>query len=346
MWCASATLVAVASAKLRRVGEGLAVPMMGVMGAFVFAAQMINFSIPGTGSSGHLGGGILLAALLGPWAALLTITSVLVVQAVFFADGGFLALGCNVFNMGVLPCLVAYPLLAKPWMAAPSSPARTAAALAVTAVVALQLGAFAVVVETWLSGISALPFRQFVLLMQPIHLAIGIVEGLATAAVVLAVRRQGLAAGEMLPPAATVSVNSPHRAVPWRVGSLALAALLMGGGLSWFASSRPDGLEWAMANVAPESALEEQATPVHRRLASAQSVTALLPDYDFAPAGIPEAEAPGEAQEAGSVEAWPNISPGTTVSGIAGGVCVALILAGLGLMLRGRRSAPAGSPMP
>ncbi|RMF08663.1 MAG: cobalamin biosynthesis protein CbiM, partial [Candidatus Neomarinimicrobiota bacterium] len=70
-------------------------PLMGVAGAFVFAAQMINVSIPGTGSSGHLGGGLLLASLLGPEAAFLILFVVLFIQAVFFADGGLLALGCN-----------------------------------------------------------------------------------------------------------------------------------------------------------------------------------------------------------------------------------------------------------
>ena len=75
----------------RRDDERL-VPLMGVTGAFVFAAQMINFTIPGTGSSGHLIGGILLAALLGPWAALLTLASVLILQCLLFADGGLLAL--------------------------------------------------------------------------------------------------------------------------------------------------------------------------------------------------------------------------------------------------------------
>ena len=90
------------------------VPLMGVMGAFVFAAQMINFSIPGTGSSGHLVGGILLSAILGPWAALLTLASVLVIQCLVFADGGFMALGANILNMAVLSCLVSYPLLFRP----------------------------------------------------------------------------------------------------------------------------------------------------------------------------------------------------------------------------------------
>ena len=88
-------------------GDDRRVPLMGVLGAFVFAAQMVNFAIPGTGSSGHLGGGLLLAILLGPRAAFIVIASVLIVQALFFADGGLLALGCNVFNLGFFPAFVA-----------------------------------------------------------------------------------------------------------------------------------------------------------------------------------------------------------------------------------------------
>ena len=75
---------------------------------------MINFTIPATGSSGHIGGGILLAAMLGPYAALLTIAAVLIIQCLFFADGGLMALGCNIFNMGVYACFLAYPLIFKP----------------------------------------------------------------------------------------------------------------------------------------------------------------------------------------------------------------------------------------
>ena len=83
------------------------VPLMGVMGALIFAAQMLNFTIPATGSSGHIVGGVLLAAVLGPWAGFLTLTSILVVQCLLFADGGLMTLGCNVLNMAALSCLVA-----------------------------------------------------------------------------------------------------------------------------------------------------------------------------------------------------------------------------------------------
>src|SRR3989304_78454 len=101
----------------RRVGKRIddrTVPLMGVAAAFVFAAQMINFSIPGTGAGGHLGGGMILAALLGPHAAFLAMASVLTVQALFFADGGLLALGCNIWNLGLYPAFIAYPLIYKP----------------------------------------------------------------------------------------------------------------------------------------------------------------------------------------------------------------------------------------
>ena len=113
-WVVSAAAVAYSTAKIKNELGDKKVPLMAVAGAFVFAAQMINFTIPATGSSGHIGGGILLAGLLGAFPALLTIAAVLVIQCLFFADGGLLALGCNILNMGVIPCLVVYPLIFKP----------------------------------------------------------------------------------------------------------------------------------------------------------------------------------------------------------------------------------------
>ena len=124
------------------------VPVMAVTGAFVFAAQMINFTIPGTGSSGHIGGGILLAAMLGGFPSLLTIAAVLIIQALFFADGGLLALGCNMFNMGVIPCLLVYPLLFRFILRKGITYKRLAFASILSVVIALQLGAFSVVLET------------------------------------------------------------------------------------------------------------------------------------------------------------------------------------------------------
>ena len=189
MWAGAAGTIAYCSAKVRKGLDDRKVPLMGVLGAFLFAAQMINFTIPATGSSGHLGGGLLLAVLLGPHAAFLTIASVLMIQALFFADGGLLALGCNIINLGVFPAFVAYPLIYRPLAGTAPTRGRTAAASLAAAVVGLQLGAFAVVLETALSGIAALPFTAFLAVMQPIHLAIGVVEGVVTAAIIGFVRK-------------------------------------------------------------------------------------------------------------------------------------------------------------
>ena len=111
MWAATAALIGYSAKKVQKTLDDQTIPLMGVLGAFIFAAQMINFTIPATGSSGHLGGGMILAILLGPYAAFLTMASVLTIQALFFADGGLLALGCNIFNLGFFPCFLVYPLI-------------------------------------------------------------------------------------------------------------------------------------------------------------------------------------------------------------------------------------------
>src|SRR5512140_3156258 len=148
MWAASAGTIAYCSAKVRKELDDRKVPLMGVLGAFLFAAQMINFTIPATGSSGHLGGGLLLAILLGPHAAFLTIASVLVVQALFFADGGLLALGCNIFNLGVFPAFIAYPLIYRNITDMHPTKSRITIAAIVSSIIGLQLGATGVVLQT------------------------------------------------------------------------------------------------------------------------------------------------------------------------------------------------------
>jgi len=272
MGAVTAAAVAWCSREVRREADDRRVPLMGVLGAFLFAAQMINFSIPGTGSSGHLGGGLLLAILLGPHAAFLVVASVLIVQALFFADGGLLALGCNIFNLGFVPAFVGYPLYR--WIAGgePSSARATTAAM-VAAIVSLQLGAMAVVLETVLSGISALPLATFALFMLPIHLAIGIVEGIVTSAIVAFVRntRPSLLSWT---PATAQSVAGP--AVTFLVVALAL-----GGVGAWFASKNPDGLEWSVARSAEAAEVPPRTTPTRETLGKVQQETALLPKYGF-----------------------------------------------------------------
>lgn len=326
-WAVSAGLIARSARKARQTLTDSAVPLMGVLGAFVFAAQMINFTIPGTGSSGHIGGGLLLAVLLGPHAAFLVIASVLTMQALFFADGGLLALGCNIFNLGFFPSFIAYPFIYRPLAGNAYGARRGWVAALVGAIVGLQLGALCVVLQTRASGISDLPTGAFLLLMQPIHLAIGVGEGLATAAVVSFVAR---ARSGILPAAAPSSAPAGLR--PILIGFTA-AALLLGGIASWFASTHPDGLEWSIAKVSGREELDAPETGAHRALAGVQKATALMPEYDF-PA--PAAPADGEATD----ESWPAVSAGTSVAGILGGL-LTLVLAGLfGYALRFRAPRP------
>jgi len=314
----SAGTLAWCAAKVRRTLDDHLVPLMGVLGAFVFAAQMINFTIPGTGSSGHLGGALLLAILLGPHAAFLTIASVLVVQALFFADGGLLALGTNVFNLGVFPCFVGLPLFRALAGRSPS-PARMSAAAVGAAVVGLELGAAGVVLETLASGRSELAFGPFLALMGGIHLPIGITEGVVTAAVaafVLRVRPELL--GRAL---GATGEAAPRRSLAPVVATLGILALLTGGFLAWFASAHPDGLEWSIGKITGREELEAPDRGLAGSLDRVQKRTALLPDY-----GLPPKE--GAAPEAGGEPSWPAVDPGTSIAGVVGAV-ITLLAAGL-----------------
>lgn len=265
-------------------------PTMAVMSALVFAGQMINYTIPGTGSSGHLCGGMLLSAILGPWAGFLSMIVILAIQALFFADGGLLALGANVWNMAFYGCFVGYFLIYRPLMQGRllAGKGRTKLVLAsvLGCVVTLQLGALSVVVETSLSGITALPFGAFAALMQPIHLAIGLVEGGITAAVLLFVYQTR---PELLQCASAGAKNRCSRRAALAI--LAAAALVIGGGLSLLASSNPDGLEWSLfgneeAGYSANMGLDEEAygaeSAAAEKAAAVQEKTSLLPDYNFA----------------------------------------------------------------
>ncbi len=282
------------------------IPIIGVMGAFVFAAQMINFTIPATGSSGHIGGGILLAAMIGSFPALLSLSAVLIIQCLFFADGGLLALGCNIFNMGVIPCLIVYPLLFKPLLKKDITIGRITAASIIAVVVALQLGAFSVVLETLFSGITELPFSSFVLLMLPIHLAIGIVEGIVTAAVLFFVYKMRPEIMESTYNRTAIQSGIPIRKV---LVTLAIITALVGGVFAIFASSHPDGLEWSIEKITGTTELESEYKAMEGA-ASIQEKTAFLPDYNFSDAG-----------EEGT-------AAGTTLSGILGGI-LTFLLAGI-----------------
>ena len=313
MYVASGVVAGISIHRLRKDDEPQKLPTMAVTAALVFAGQMINYPIPGTGSSGHMCGGMLLSALLGPHAGFLSMIVILAIQCLFFADGGLMALGANIWNMAFYGCFVGYYLIWRPIVSAangnkPAQRLRIIIASVVGCVATLQLGAFSVVLETSLSGITELPFDAFVALMQPIHLVIGLVEGLVTAAVLVFVYESR---PELLRDVDARAVGGSKRSLKSVIIVLAVVAALVGGGLSLLASSNPDGLEWALfgnadAGYSENMGLDEENFGVKRQLADAagsvQEKTSFLPDYAFA----------GSDSQAG-----------TTVSGLVGSAMVA-----------------------
>lgn len=304
MYVGSAVAAGYSVRKVKLENNAKKIPMMGVMGAFVFATQMINFTIPGTGSSGHLCGGMLLSSILGPFAGFLTMIGVLLIQCLLFADGGILALGANVWNMAFYGCFIGALLIWRPMIKKKLTNGRIIAASIIGCVLTLQLGAFSVTLETLASGITELPFGLFVATMQPIHLAIGAVEGLITAAVLVFIKE---ARPELLWGVDEAETEGKGRlSVKKTIAGLAIVAVLIGGGLSLFASSNPDGLEWSMEKVAGTAELENE-DEIHQAAAQFQDTTALLPDYAFK-----DSESP----------------LGTSFSGVVGGVVVVVVCVG------------------
>jgi len=315
MWVATGTVVAYSARKIGEEVDDRKIPLMGVLAAFVFAGQMVNFTIPGTGSSGHLGGGMILAVLLGPYAALLAMASILTVQALFFADGGLLALGSNIFNIGFIPAFLAYPLVFRPLAGERPGQRRLLYASLAAGTLGLVLGALGVVLQTVLSGIAELRLLPFAAVMLPIHLVIGAVEGLVTAAVVTFVwkARPEILQGKM------EAGGGATRSFRGIFAAFVLAMIVTGGILSWFSSSNPDGLEWAVGRVSGPEGSAGPEGGIHSALEGVREKTALLPDYR-----LPGAESP-DADRTGS-----------SLSGIVGGTIVLSLAVLVGYLSRRR----------
>ena len=304
MYACSSVVAGYSVRKVRLEDDAKKIPVMGVMGAFVFATQMINFTIPGTGSSGHLCGGMLLSALLGPYAGFLTMIGVLLIQCLMFADGGILALGCNIWNMAFYGCFIGAMFIWRPIMNRCMTKKRIIAASIIGCTLTLQLGAFSVVLETLLSGISELSFGAFVMAMQPIHLVIGMVEGLITAAVLCFIydaRPEILCNSE-----SDFGRKQGRFTYRQTIAIIVVAVALMGGALSLFASENPDGLEWAMEKVAGTSELISDGE-IYDKADDIQTTTAILPDYS-----IKDSDS----------------AVGTTISGLVGGAVVIVVCMG------------------
>ena len=231
------------------------IPLMGVLAAFIFAAQAINFPVAG-GTSGHLLGGALAAIVLGPWAAVLVMTAVIGVQALLFQDGGLLVLGFNIVNMGVLTAFTGH--LAYQMLKAVLGQGRNSllAAGAVGAWLSVLVGALATGVELAISGTS--PMTVALPAMAGVHTLIGVGEAFITVgalAFIYASRRDLLDLGRAAPAKATAN---------WAVVGLLIALVVAA--FSPLASPNPDGLE----RVAEDTGFVDRAL---------DPVFNLLPDY-------------------------------------------------------------------
>jgi len=255
-WAISVIVVAYA---LRRVGKDLGerqVPLMGVLAAAIFAGQMLNFSVTG-GTSGHLLGAALATILLGPWAAVIVLTSVVSIQALIFQDGGLLALGANIFNMAVVGVSVSYFVYTSVQKLARGKSWGFFVSGAAAAWLSIVVASLAAALQLALSGTS--PANISVPAMGGIHMIIGIGEGLITAgtlAFLYAARRDLFRMGEAVP--------KGGQAI-W-IGGLAIATLLAV--LSPLASADPDGLEWVAEQ---KGFLEAARAPLYN----------IIPDYTF-----------------------------------------------------------------
>ncbi len=228
----SAGFIAYAVAWSRKHLDEQRIVLMAVMAALVFALQMLNFPVAG-GTSGHFAGGAAAAIVLGPWAAVIVLTTVLFVQAVMFADGGILALGANVLNIGVLAPFLGYAVWRLIGMLGNGRGVRSAASFA-AALVASIGAAVAAAIEIWLSGAAA--FVPVVGAMAFWHALIGVGEGLITAGLIAYITSTR---PDLLERTAS-SERSSIRGVAITLGAVALGAV----SLSWLASANPDGLEF------------------------------------------------------------------------------------------------------
>jgi cobalt/nickel transport system permease protein len=242
---------AVTAAALAAAGVGLAlrqvrkklpprrVPLLGLAAAFLFAAQMVNFPVAG-GTSGHLVGGVLIAALLGPGAAIVVLTTVLIVQCFLFADGGVLALGANIFNMAILGAAGGYALyrLVCHWLPGPRGQVTAIVFASWCSTVVASISCAGQL--AW-SGTVAWPAAFAA--MASVHMLIGIGEGLISALVFIAIQR--------VRPDLASEMNAASQPRPLKefVRYGLLAALGLAVFVAPFACGWPDGLDAAAAKL-------------------------------------------------------------------------------------------------
>jgi len=231
MWGASIVVIAYALWRVSTDLDERKVPLMGVLAAAIFAGQMLNFTVIG-GTSGHLMGAALATILLGPWAAVLVMTTVIGVQALIFQDGGLLVLGANIFNMGVIGVAVSYMAYETLRRLARRQRWGFFAGGFTAAWLSIEITALAVALQLAISRTS--PANLAIPAMAGVHALIGIGEGLITVGAlsfVYAIRPDFLEAGK---------AKAVKSSLVWITGLLIALALAISAPL---ASANPDGLE-------------------------------------------------------------------------------------------------------
>jgi len=264
--------------KVRRVIAADKLALMGILGAFVFAGQMVNFQLPAMpGTSGHMIGAVLLAIILGPHLGAIVISSVVIIQCLIFQDGGLLALGCNIINMALVPSYLGYYVY-RIVTAGRFSSVRAYIGAMIASVLAVQAGAILVPIQAALSGVLVVPLSTFLITMIGIHFLVGFVEGLMTVAVLAYLQqlRPDLVA-DSLPG----KVRLSRKAV---LATLAVFAVIIAAGLSLLASDLPDGLEWSYAERPDQPDFKSSVSNQDSRISEVddfQSKYSPLPDYSL-----------------------------------------------------------------
>ncbi len=299
--------------KVRQVIAADKLALMGILGAFVFAAQMVNFQLPAMpGTSGHIVGAVLLAIILGPHLAAIVISSVVIVQCLIFQDGGLLALGCNIINIGLVPSYLGYYLYRAVTNGRFSSIKAYIGAM-LAAVIAMEAGAVLVAIQAELSGVLVVPFSTFLITMIGVHFLVGFVEGLVTVAV--------LAYLQQLRPDIVVDslpgkVRLSRKAV---LATLVIFTVIIGAGLSLLASDLPDGLEWSYAERPDQPDFETVVSNTDSKVTAVdefQSKYSALPDYSGRTSKLGEAS----EQEANLGAGW------TSFAGVVGSVVTMAVI--------------------
>jgi cobalt/nickel transport system permease protein len=238
------------------------IPLAGLVAAFVFALQMLNFPVA-AGTSGHLLGGALAAVLLGPWMGIVVVSVVVIVQALLFADGGVSALGLNLINMSLITAIVGWGTFRLVMAVLPKRTASVVGAAVAAAWLSVVVSSLGFVAAYALGGTGQAPLDTVLGAMAGVHSLIGIGEGLITGVIVAAVLavRPDLVYG-----AQKYELASSRRLMPGRAATAGFVAagLLVAVGLVVFvaplADSNPDGLERVAEDQGFAATAEDSAT--------------------------------------------------------------------------------------